>query len=78
MPSAFARACVWPSIHGLTSRERGHVRLRRLGRAQGGLLIWRLCANHWRGIANLAQALQRLKGSHLGFQGNRVKQSRGY
>jgi hypothetical protein len=30
-------------------------------------LIWRLRANHWRGIANPAQALQRLKGRHLGF-----------
>jgi hypothetical protein len=32
-----------------------------------GRLIWRLRANHWRGIANPAQALQLLKGRHLGF-----------
>ena len=58
-----AWASVRPSIHGLTSRERGHVRLRRLGRAQGGRLIWRPRANHWRGIANPAQALQLLRVS---------------
>jgi hypothetical protein len=38
------------------------------GRAQpAGRLIWRLRANHWRGIANPAQALQLLQGRHLGF-----------
>jgi hypothetical protein len=35
--------------------------------AARGRLIWRLRANHWRGIANPAQALQLLKGRHLGF-----------
>jgi hypothetical protein len=30
--------------------------------ARAQLIIWRLRANHWRGIASPAQALQRLKG----------------
>ncbi len=35
--------------------------------ARAQLIIWRLRANHWRGIASPAQALQRLWDRHPGF-----------